>query len=82
MLQVERTVPSSKAQEDYYFYAGQSKETEYDEFENENALEESISRLVLDEFDDEEEAAANEKLRRITATKSSYYFMPPQVHLI
>ncbi|CAG7718620.1 unnamed protein product [Allacma fusca] len=66
--------------EEYEHYEGQSRE--YDDLENnENALEESISRLVLDDFEEDEEAISNDKLRRIAAANRSSYavFMPPQV---
>jgi len=52
-----------------------------EDFDNENALEESISRLVMDDLDDEdEEEAMKSKLRRLgTTTNLSTYFLPPQV---
>jgi hypothetical protein len=54
---------------------------DYNNFDNENALEESISRLVMDDFDDEdEEEAMKSKLRRLgTTTNLNTYFLPPQV---
>ncbi|ODM95683.1 Protein PAT1 1 [Orchesella cincta] len=58
------------------------KETEYYDYDNDNALEESISRLVLDDLEDteDEEEARKLKLSRLGATSNfNTYFMPPQV---
>jgi len=55
---------------------------EYDDLENENALEESISRLVLDDYDDDEDEERRQKLQRLGKRNNlSTYFMPPQVCL-
>lgn len=59
-----------------------AKETEYYDYENDNALEESISRLVLDDLEDteDEEEARKMKLSRLGASSNfNTYFMPPQV---
>ncbi|CAL8082077.1 unnamed protein product [Orchesella dallaii] len=58
------------------------KETEYFDYDNDNALEESISRLVLDDLEDteDEEEARKLKLSRLGASSNfNTYFMPPQV---
>jgi len=59
-----------------------SKDPDYYDYENDNALEESISRLVLDDMEDteDEEEARKIKLSRLGATSNfNTYFMPPQV---
>lgn len=61
-----------------------SKDPDYYDYENDNALEESISRLVLDDMEDteDEEEARKMKLSRLGATSNfNTYFMPPQVSL-
>lgn len=58
-----------------------TKETDYYDFENDNALEESISRLVLDDLEDSEDEEDDKKAKfnRFGASHFNTYFMPPQV---